>query len=61
VTEHEPEPETINTGPSMAAEPDPQRLRLGPLDRVLYLAAAMTGLRQGELLGVSPERVGSLV
>jgi integrase len=52
VTEHEPEPETINTGPSMAAEPDPQRLRLGPLDRVLYLAAAMTGLRQGELLGL---------
>ncbi len=25
---------------------------LGPLDRVLYLAAAMTGLRQGELLGL---------
>jgi integrase len=26
--------------------------RLGPLDRVLYLTAAMTGLRQGELLGL---------
>ena len=25
---------------------------LGPLDRVLYLTAAMTGLRQGELLGL---------
>lgn len=24
---------------------------LGPIDRVLYLTAAMTGLRQGELLG----------
>jgi integrase len=26
--------------------------RLGPLDRVLYLTAAMTGLRQGELLAL---------
>lgn len=28
------------------------RQGLGPLDRILYLTAAMTGLRQGELLGL---------